>query len=230
MTRTTAQVPPPGAGAPAVLGPCRLVAGGDGGGPRLAGWIDALSVHCPYLGPSLRRGLTRLHHYQVLPAAPFGDVEAAVFTAGAWAAKTVRARRTAGRGWACEVITLDWPAPDPQPAAILNRPHWAIKCAWAPVGVLPGKFAPGAGRPDRAGRTVPDPPLPVLAVRDSVPAADPDLLRSTPGIGRVLAQAREDGRDILGSVPGVREAGDPLQAWPAINHWASHLTDLESSS
>ncbi|MFF8310882.1 hypothetical protein [Streptomyces lydicus] len=173
-------------------------------------------VNCPFLAPSLRRGLARWHCYEADPYADHDAVEAGVFEAGAWSAEQVRARRAAGLG-VCEVIALERGMDRFSEMRVLQWPHWALKLLYAPVGVMFGKFTPSDRRTDRFGRPVTPPPVALLAVRPALATLDPILLPSAPRLRRAIATSVDDGREVFAAVPGARDAA---HAWPVVRAWS----------
>lgn len=190
----------------------------------LDAYARAVAGVCPYLTPSIRSGQTRWAYHRIAAEASNSDVEAVLFAAGVRSAELVRGRAATGRRLACEVTAVDWPGSAGQSrAAVLDWPHWALKHLYAQAGIMVGKFGPGLPDRGRSGRTVPAPPVLVLAVRTAVRERDPRLLAGTPGLARVIARAEDDGRDVYGVVPGVPSGTEPALAWPQVRRWAAAL-------
>lgn len=189
----------------------------------LYAYADAVAGHCPYLSPSMRSGQTRWTRCQVVERGSLEGIEAAVFAAGVDAAEYVRRRRAEGARLACVVVTVG-PAPHVDERA-LAWPHWVLKVAYAPVGVVAGKFWPGQSVTDRNGHPVPSPPLPLLALRTSMAPADARLLARTPRLAALVAQTDDDGRDVFARVGGLGE--DVGKTWPRVRSWAADQLEGE---
>ncbi len=168
-------------------------------------YVGAMSVHCPYLAPSVQRELTSWTVYRAAGDAP--DVEAAVFRAGVRAAEWLRTqtnRRHAAL--LCENIVVSGAGRE-----VLAWPHWALKNLYAPVGVMFGKFPVGEQIADHHGRVIPEPPVSFLAVRFVVRARDPLFLSRTPDLADAVAVAEDDGRDVFEQLP---------REWKDVKLWA----------
>jgi hypothetical protein len=72
-----------------------------------------------------------------------------------------------------------------------------------------GKFAAGE---ERGG--IATPPVSFLPVRVAVRPRDPRFLGATPDLAAAVAEAVDDGRDVLGSIG---------HDWTEIKQWAQHL-------
>lgn len=195
----------------------------DAGQLGLGAYATAVAAHCPYLAPSTGRGLTR---WELWEPADDGTgesaaaVEGALFTAGLAAAERVRKRARLLGPLVCENVTLLWDAPPEEQRRLLVWPHWALKCLYAPVGLMVGKFWAGEVADDRRGRPVPPPPRSFLSVRPAVRARDPQLLTSHPEVGDIIAVAADDGRDVLAPVLDAGERVDE-STWPRVRAWAA---------
>lgn len=189
----------------------------------LGAYAAALSKACPYLQPSVRAGQTWWTLHRMQADSTFGEVEAALFAAGMWAAEQVRDQVAAGRRLACEVIAVDWRDSSARQRTVLGWPHWALKHLYTPLGVLAGKFPPGTPSRTRDGRAVAAPPVLVLALRAAIPPRDPRLLAGTPALARTIATADDDGRPALAAVPGIDPDTDPVASWPVVRSWAAAL-------
>ncbi|MCX4666548.1 hypothetical protein OG453_07670 [Streptomyces sp. NBC_01381] len=181
----------------------------------VSGYINQVSEHCPYLPPSLSRGLTGWTVYQVATS-DTEAVEAEVFHAGVQAAEWIRPLATRAHGaLVCEnVVILGGERLGGDHLDLLAWPHWALKNLYAPVGVMLGKFHWGEERHDRAGRSIPIPPCSFLPVRPAVRKRDPRFLRDTPELADTLAVAVDDGRDVFAELPND---------WQAVKAWSSSL-------
>lgn len=174
----------------------------------VAGYSEAVAVHCPYLAPSVARGLTGWTVYEA--AGDVADVEAEVFHAGVQAAEWLRPLMPRPHGvLACENIVILGAG-----TRLLDWPHWALKHLYGPVGIMFGKFPYGERATDRQGRSIPPPPVSFLPVRAAIRHRDPRLLQRTPDLADALACAEDDGRDVLAGVS---------YDWKEIKQWARAL-------
>ncbi|MFJ3787948.1 DUF6875 domain-containing protein [Kitasatospora sp. NPDC090091] len=178
-------------------------------------YVDVTTSFCPYLGPSLRSGLTGWTVYGVDPDADPVDVEGAVFAAAVHAAEFVRVLAPRSRGHlACENAVflgagrqeIDWP-------------HWVLKHLYAPAGLMVGKFWKGEEDTSWKGDPLPVPPVTFLSLRPAVRPRDPRFLDSTPVLADTIATSRDDGRDVL--LPLI---GEQTSATAAATHWATIKT------
>ncbi|MFI1157430.1 hypothetical protein [Streptomyces sioyaensis] len=170
-----------------------------------AEYVQAMSVHCPYLAPSVEHGLTGWTVYEAAGEAP--EVEAEVFHAGVRAAEWVRTQLNRPRGaLVCENIAVIGAGRE-----VLAWPHWALKNLYGPVGVMFGKFPVGDQVTDHRGRLVPEPPVSFLAVRVAVRARDPLFLSRTPDLAALVAEAADDGRDVFAELS---------REWKDVKLWA----------
>ncbi|MFB9392027.1 DUF6875 domain-containing protein [Streptomyces coeruleoprunus] len=174
----------------------------------IAPYMEAIYTYCPYLAPSVERGLTGWTVYEAEGEAE--DVEAEVFHAGVQAAEWVRplAVRRHG-GLVCENIMVLG-----SHAELLTWPHWALKNLYGPVGLMIGKFHAGEQRTNGDGRGITVPPVSFLPVRVAVRPRDPRFLAATPDLAAALAVAVDDGRDVFEDLP---------QEWKAVRAWAKGL-------
>ncbi|MER7790918.1 DUF6875 domain-containing protein [Streptomyces sp. NPDC097640] len=184
-----------------------------------------MAGNCPYLAPSIRAGQTRWVRYQPTCGADMDAVEAGVFGAAVDAAEHVRARRGSGARLACVVVAFEL-----SPHAgirVLPWPHWALKAAYAPVGVMVGKFWQRRSDIDRRGRPVAAAPLPLLALRAAVPAMDGRLLPRTPHLAHVITDSEDDRRDVFAPAGGLGE--EACAAWPRVRSWAAHRLETRGT-
>ncbi|MES4908222.1 DUF6875 domain-containing protein [Streptomyces sp. NPDC000395] len=184
-----------------------------------------MAGNCPYLAPSIRAGQTRWVRYRPTFGADMGAVEAGVFGAAVDAAEQVRARRGDGARLACVVVAFELsPYVGPR---VLPWPHWALKAAYAPVGVMVGKFWPRRSDTDRKGQPIAAAPLPLLALRAAVPAIDGRLLPHTPHLAHVIADSEDDRRDVFAPAGGLGE--EACAAWPRLRSWAAHQLETRGT-
>ncbi|WP_448330768.1 hypothetical protein [Streptomyces sp. DSM 41534] len=196
---------------------------GDAAAVGLGPYMDAVAGNCPYLTPATRTGQTRWMRYRPAPGSDLEIIASKVFAVAVEAAEDVRTRRAAGARLACAVIAVEL-APHLGQRA-LAWPHWALKTAYGPVGVVAGKFWPEQTATDRRGRPVVPPPLPLLAVRAAVPVVDARLLSRTPRLATVVGQAQDDGRDVFAVAGGL--SGDLDVTWSRVRSWAAHQLEGE---
>ncbi|WP_039636594.1 hypothetical protein [Streptomyces sp. 769] len=193
----------PSAGALRLIAPRTATPGVD-----IADYARAVTAHCPYLAPSLDRGLTGWTLYEAV-GAPV-DVEAEVFHAAVQAAEWVRPLAVRAHGaLVCENVAIlgaGW--------EVLQWPHWALKHLYGPVGLMIGKFAAGEERTDHNDRSIPPPPVSFLPVRAAVRPRDGRFLQRTPNLSADVASARDDGRDVFSHIG---------HDWKEIRLWAQHL-------
>lgn len=179
--------------------------------PRTMGitsYAQAVTANCPYLAPSLERGLTRWTVYEVVGEAE--AVEAEVFRAGVRTAERIRASTTCRHGsLVCENIVLLSVDDD-----VMTWPHWALKNLYGPVGLMFGKFRKGVEDTDRRGLRIPAPPVTFMPVRVAVRPRDPRFLAATPDLADAVANAVDDGRDVFAGMP---------QDWKDVKRWARRL-------
>ncbi|MCD9145492.1 hypothetical protein [Streptomyces albireticuli] len=197
----------------------------DAGQIGLGPYAAAVAAHCLYLAPSTGRGLTRWELWEpadggVGEPAATAAVEGALFAAGPAAAERARKRARLLGPLVCENVTVRWGAPSEEQRRLLVWPHWALKCLYAPVGLMAGKFWRGEVADDRRGRPVPPPPLSFLSLRPAVRTRDPQLLTSHPEVGDIIAVAADDGRDVLAPVLDAGARVDE-STWPRVRAWAA---------
>lgn len=174
----------------------------------IAAYVRTVTAHCPYLAPSLDRGLTGWTLYEAVGAS--ADVEAEVFHAAVQAAEWVRPLATGTHGaFVCENVAILGAG-----RAVLQWPHWALKHLYGPVGLMIGKFAAGEERTDRSGWSIPPPPVSFLPVRAAVRPRDGRFLQGTPKLAAAVTSARDDGRDVFSQLG---------HDWKDIRQWAQHL-------
>lgn len=180
---------------------------------EVSDYIRRLVTHCPYLTPSVQRGLTGWTVYEA--AGEADAVEAEVFHAGVQAAEWVRPLASRPHGvLVCENIVILGDAGIGH-RELLAWPHWALKHLYAPVGVMFGKFWKGEETVGTFGRDIPPPPFSFLPVRASVRTRDPRFLKDTPDLAASLAVAVDDGRDVFEDIP---------DDWKVVRAWATSLS------
>lgn len=179
----------------------------------ISGYAHRMTAHCPYLAPSLQRGLTTWTVYRA-----DGDAEAVqaeLFHAGAQAAEWLRPLLNRPHGLLrCENIVLLGEVPGTGHRDLLAWPHWVLKNLYSPVGVMFGKFYAGEEEVTAAGHRIPAAPASFLPVRAAVHRRDPRFLHATPDLAAALAGADDDGRDVFAHIP---------TEWKDIRTWARNL-------
>ncbi|MFI0907607.1 hypothetical protein ACH4TE_29450 [Streptomyces sioyaensis] len=202
--------PRPGAGA------LRLVEGrtSEPQTVDVSDYIHAMASHCPFLMPSVTRGLTGWTVYEIAGGTQATEVEAEVFHAGVQAAEWVRPLTTRRYGTlVCEnIVLLGGHATTHR--ALMAWPHWALKHLYGPVGLMFGKFWTDEEGTDRQGHRIPAPPFSFLTVRCAIRSVDPRFLTDTPDLARSLSKAVDDGRNVFRGLP---------YEWKAVKKWASSL-------
>ncbi|MEV0845415.1 DUF6875 domain-containing protein [Streptomyces sp. NPDC049954] len=174
-----------------------------------------MATLCPYLAPSLHRGLTTWTVYEIA-SSDAAAVEAGLFHAGAQAAEWLRPLLTRpGGALRCENVVVLGEVPGTTHRALMGWPHWALKNLYGPVGVMFGKFYAGEEERTRAGARVPAAPASFLPVRAAIRRRDPRFLEdATPVLAAALATAEDDGRDLLADIGAD---------WKEVRAWARTL-------
>ncbi|MFJ3877436.1 DUF6875 domain-containing protein [Streptomyces sp. NPDC090077] len=207
-TRTTA-APRPTAGA------LRLVEASTTRPTSVAidAYVQRMTAFCPYLAPSIDRGLTTWTVYRAEGDA--SAVEAELFFAGATAAEWIRplTRRPHG-SLVCENIVLLGAVPGATHRSLMAWPHWALKNLYGPVGIMIGKFYASEEEFSRTGERIPASPVSFLPVRAGVRRRDPQFLHATPDLAAALAVADDDGRDVFEHLP---------HDWTEIRTWTKRF-------
>ncbi|MFJ5735058.1 DUF6875 domain-containing protein [Streptomyces microflavus] len=179
----------------------------------ITGYVERMTAHCPYLSPSIERGLTTWTVYRTDGSAD--AVEAELFHAGAQAAERLRPliRRPHG-SLRCENVVILGEVPGVEHRDLLAWPHWALKNLYGPVGIMFGKFYAGEEENTRAGERIPLAPVSFLPVRAAIRRRDPQFLHATPDLAAALSAADDDGRDVFGQLP---------YDWQEIRTWAQRF-------
>ncbi|MFB7346111.1 DUF6875 domain-containing protein [Streptomyces hydrogenans] len=179
----------------------------------ITGYAERMMAHCPYLAPSVERGLTTWTVYRADGSAD--AVEAELFHAGAQAAEGLRPLVHRPYGFLrCENIVILGEVPKVRHRDLLAWPHWALKNLYGPVGIMFGKFSAGEQEDTRAGEHIPVAPVSFLPVRAAVRRRDPQFLHATPDLAAALAVADDDGHDVFEHTP---------DDWTEIRTWAKRF-------
>lgn len=201
--------------------------------PGFSGYLDAMTDHCPFLRPSLQRGLTRWLRYETsADAHQLPDLQREIFAAAVEHMELLRDRRrdrpSADGVLLCDNVAFRWIGVQ---EAIAHRcalawPHWMLKTIYTPLGYMVGKFALHAQGADRRGTRVPPVPLSFLSLRVAVQRKDPQFLHQTPHIAEQLAAAHDHGQhpfahiSDLADVPVSRCALRVPEWYQRVNGWA----------
>ncbi|MFD4371162.1 DUF6875 domain-containing protein [Streptomyces sp. NPDC058486] len=182
----------------------------------IAGYAERMTAHCPYLAPSVERGLTTWTVYRA-----DGDadaVEAELLQAAEWLRPLIHRPHGFLR---CENIVILGEVPGARHRDLLAWPHRALKHLYGPVGIMSGKFSAGEQEDTRAGEHIPVAPVSFLPVRAAVRRRDPQFLHATPDLATALAVADDDGRDVFEHTP---------DDWTEIRTWAKRFLPLVKPS
>jgi hypothetical protein len=178
-------------------------------------YLAGVYPHCPFLWPSIGRGMTGWTVYEITPGSHRHAVETELFHAAVQAAEWIRPLMARPYGLlACENVVLLGHCEDVDHGELLAWPHWALKHLYGPVGVMFGKFPQGAVESGRRGQDIPPPSFSFLPVRAGIRSMDSTFLESTPELAEALSVSVDDGRDVFEHIPCE---------WKAVKEWASSL-------
>jgi hypothetical protein len=162
--------------------------------PGFRSYLDAMADHCPFLRPSLQRGLTRWLLYETgAEVHQLADLQREIFAAAVERMELLRDQRRSRASMdavlLCDNLAIRWiGVPDATAhRRALARPHWILKTMYTPLGYMVGKFALHAQGADRRGTWVPPVPLSFLSLRIAVQRKDPQFLHETPHLADQLA-------------------------------------------
>ncbi|MFF2194760.1 hypothetical protein [Streptomyces sp. NPDC058157] len=173
-------------------------------------YVDATTTFCPFLAPSVERGLTFWTAYEIVPGAGQEEVEAAVFAVAVESAERVRKSSRGPSGHlVCENLVVEGAG-----RGELDWPHWALKNLYVGVGLMFGKFWTGETGTSRSGVPLPVPSFTFLSMRPAVRRRDPYFLDGTPALAEVIRDAEDDGRDVFAGLS---------HDWKEIKTWSSTL-------
>ncbi|MEO7196545.1 MAG: hypothetical protein ABIZ05_17300 [Pseudonocardiaceae bacterium] len=183
--------------------------------PGFSAYVDAMTGHCPFLRPSLQRGLTRWLRYETYEQPhQLSDLQREIFAAAVEHMEVLRDQRRSRPSsdgvLLCDNLAVGWAGVQDATAHrhALVWPHWMLKTIYTPLGYMVGKFALHAQGADRRGTRVPPVPLSFLSLRVTVRRTDPQFLHETPHIAEQLAAAHDYGQHPFARVPEL--AGIPL--------------------
>ncbi|MFD8144876.1 hypothetical protein [Streptomyces sp. NPDC059708] len=191
------------------VGALRILAPRSATAPEQS-YVNATKAFCPFLTPSVERGLTSWTVYGIVPGAGPEEIEAAVFEAAVESAERVRKSSRGPSGHlVCENLVVEGAS-----RGELDWPHWALKNLYVGVGLMFGKFWTGETGASRSGVPLPVPSFTFLSVRPAVRRRDPYFLDDTPALAEVIRDAEDDGRDVFAGLS---------RDWKEIKKWSSTL-------
>ncbi|MGH3852190.1 MAG: hypothetical protein ACRDR6_01555 [Pseudonocardiaceae bacterium] len=164
---------------------------------------------CPYLGPSVQRGLTVWAAYAADP----GDQPDLFALLVRWAEELRTARREAGP-LVCRNIAIVGPTDGGAARRLMDWPAWLARNLYAPVQMMVGRFWVGMQRADSKGEPMMPPPVSFFSLRPAVPCRDGLFLSAKlPGVMAILeASTGDDGRDVFAQ-PLSRRVDDPASVY-----------------
>ncbi len=167
----------------------------------------AMIPRCPFLGPSVERGLTTWSAYAAGP-----DDRHELLNVVLARAERMRADRREGGPLICHNMALFGPRTAQEAKTLMDWPSWIARNLYAPVQLVVDRFWIGQGRhPQRT--PIEPPPVSFFMIRSRVGRRD-RLIASRRIMPEVLALAGsgDDGRDVLTHALG-RPCPDPAAAW-----------------
>jgi hypothetical protein len=178
--------------------------------PDLASHQAAMIERCPYLGPSVAKGLTIWSAYD----AGSGD-QRPLLNLLVWYAEQVRFARRIDGPLSCRNIAVFGPLDVAEAKALLDWPAWLARNLYAPVQLIVDRFWIGIGRDPKTGRSV-MPPLAVsfFMIRCGIARKDRLIVspRPTDEMAILAAGPGDDGRDVIATVLGG-SVESPSDAW-----------------
>jgi hypothetical protein len=112
-------------------------------------------------------------------------------------AEDVRVRRRVHGPLVCANVAVFGPDDVPSARTVLDWPAWILRNLYAPVGLMVGRFWIGEERNDKHSRVIAPPPVSFFSIRHSFPPQDARFLAKMPHVAARLAEANDDGRDVL---------------------------------
>jgi hypothetical protein len=181
--------------------------------PGLLDHQTVMVKRCPYLGPSVSRGLTLWSAYEAGP-----DDGRALFALVVRYAEQLRAVRRTEGPLACRNVAIFGPEDTEAAKALMDWPAWLARNLYAQVQLTVDRFWIGIGRTPGKGRSI-MPPLAVsfFMIRSSIPHRDRIILaEQTPTeLAALKAGPGDDGRDVFAHHLG-HPVTDPAEAWPTL--------------
>ncbi len=165
--------------------------------------------HCPYLGSALEKGSIDVIDYSravdILP----GDLPG-LGCLNAERLRICRRSQIRSRHQVLACTILVFPNTGGVRKAISNT-HFILKVLFTRQGMLFGKFWPGQGLVGDNEQAIPDPPMPILVLRSSLPSRDEHFFekKSRPFHDEYLC-AEDDGAIVEG--PFLHQTADELRA------------------
>jgi hypothetical protein len=165
---------------------------------------------CPYLGPSVERGLTQWSAWEAESPAD----GAALFAMLVDNAEGLREDRRRDGPLVCRNIVLFGPTDQESARAFMDWPAWIARNLYAPVQMMVGRFWIGLKRNDSKGSQMMTPPVSFFTMRHSIASKDGLFLaEKVPGIMAILEKGpRDDGRDVFAGPLG-RKFSDPAAVY-----------------
>ena len=163
-----------------------------------------MSGFCPFLKPSLERGLLKFTHIRIQsPEDPERIFEAVLFWAGLFCAEMMRVRRmtypdAADRILYSETVVIDLDeriAIDG--AQVFGWPHWMLKKAYAHKGIVFGKFWKGEEDRTQDGTLITPPESHFLSIRSAVKSRDGRFFNKAPDLQQLMLSSDDDGSELV---------------------------------
>lgn len=178
--------------------------------PQMPEHQAAMIRRCPFLGPSVERGLTAWSAY----SADMEDHRELLNVVIRRAEALRRTRRTDGP-LACHNIAIVGPQTAAEAQRLMDWPSWLARNLYAPVQLVVDRFWIGLGRhPDRS--PIEPPPVSFFMIRSRIGRRD-RLIASDRILPELLQQAGrgDDGRDVFVHTLG-HPCDNPATAWPQL--------------
>ncbi|MCK9869378.1 hypothetical protein MRI28_06870 [Nocardiopsis dassonvillei] len=162
--------------------------------PGLTAHQRDMVSRCPYLGPSVEKGLTV---WSAVEAGP-GD-EAGLFAALVESAELLRRDRRELGPLACRNIAVLGPGDEGRARQLMQWPAWLARNLYAPVQLMVGRFWTGVRLTDSKGEAMMPPPVSFFSLRNAIPSKEGTFLAAkVPEILDVLAAGPgDDGRNVF---------------------------------
>lgn len=162
--------------------------------PALADHQADMIRRCPYLGPSVQRGLTVWSAYAADP----GD-QPDLFALLVRCAEDLRTARHKAGPLVCRNIAILGPANLAAARRLMDWPAWLARNLYAPVQMMVGRFWVGMQRADSEGKPMTPPPVSFFTLRPAIPHREGLFLSAKlPAIMATLAASTgDDGRDVF---------------------------------
>ncbi|MCY9784143.1 hypothetical protein KIK06_09580 [Nocardiopsis sp. EMB25] len=180
--------------------------------PGLAEHQRDMIRRCPYLGPSVDKGLTTWTAVEAQP----GD-EADLFATLVDTAELLRRERRGSGPLACRNVAVLGPDDEGSARRLMQWPAWVARNLYAPVQLMIGRFWIGVRLTDSKGEPMTPPPVSFFSLRNAIPSKEGTFLAAkVPEILDVLATGPgDDGRDVF-----AEHFGRPVPATEAASVYA----------